>query len=354
MAQVPTSFPTAAVPIHRTAGFQWTREKALKAAEKNNFIRVGPNQSQPARRFLTGAERKWRSDNPLENESIFILDPNYRISGNVNDVVQALREASIDDATIQGLLNNAVTKQNYQDGGAYQALYDAEIARRKGLSKAKSDIKSNYQLKDAVWFAENLKGADRTSATGEVIKGGKVVAGAGAGAGAGGKNTTIQAKYRVLDENQVLDVSRIDLATGKGYRTMARPTKPSSTKGRKAGAAGVKLISNNLESYVRALELIFGPNAQQQFAEQIASVRRQLAPVVPAAVQTTGFPTPGRFPVPGAPLPGAALAPPVQFTPVSQVPLVRTPGAGVPLATVGQNQYQQMPSLAGLPAFRPL
>lgn len=333
MAQVPPSFPVAVNAQHRTPGYQWSQERARKAAEKQGFIRVAPGQTQSSRRYLTGAKNRWASANPEENNAIFIARDDVRISGNVNDVVAALREAGIDDNTIANLVAGAITKENYQT--TMKAAYDAEIARRKGLSVNKAQP-GRYRLEDAEWFAANLKEANKGTAPGKATGGGRSAT-----------TDRLDVKYHNLPPNKVLDVSKIDLATGKGYRTVDKPQGLKTTKGGKVLVAGLNIISNNIERYVRALEFIFGQDARQRFAREIGEAQQRLTPVAPRIGQTVGFPTPGRLPQPAAApaaLPGATLAAPVQFS----VPSVRTPG----VPTLG-NQFQPLPSLAGVPSFRP-
>lgn len=76
-----------------------------------------------------------------------------------------------------------------------------------------------------------------------------------------------------LQYGQVLDVSKIT-ADGKGVVTV---NAPKTNNGSKVGTANVPIISNNVESYILALRLIYGDQADQQYAEDIAFVNDVLA-----------------------------------------------------------------------------
>ncbi len=73
-------------------------------------------------------------------------------------------------------------------------------------------------------------------------------------------------RYEKLQSGYVLDVSKMD-ANGKGALTIKRPN-----RSKKAGVPNIKIISSNLTNYIRALELLFGSNAQRTYANEINQV----------------------------------------------------------------------------------
>jgi len=201
----PTPFVINMVP----AGFKWSAEAAGKAAQKGAFLRVGG--LTVTRRSLSGARRSWQSDDPNVNQTIFNVQ--YRITGTPQNVALALQYAGFDNNQIQRILNDSITKDNYQTTMA--AAYNTEIQNREGL-KGDKPAAEGFNWDQILWFAQNLKGAVIQTKTGEQR-------GAVASPGRAGAGDSLAEKIKKLPAGKVLDVSGMDVNTGKGVRAVPAP-----------------------------------------------------------------------------------------------------------------------------------
>lgn len=305
------------------AGFRWTTEAATAAAEKGSFLRVGGDTV--TRRTLSGAKKSWARDKPEENRSIFLLE--HRITGTPENVRTALQYAGFSEDEINRAIANAITAENYQTTKA--ADYDAELARYAATRRTKPAVEG-YDYEQILWFGQNIKSAQIGTKTGEAR-------GAVAVGGRAGPTESLADKIRKLGADKVLDVSNMDVNTGKGVRTV--PT-PKTAKSGKFGTKRVPIISNNIDKYVRALELAYGADARTQFAQDIQQVSNALmgpgAPVPVQGGQTVPMP---RAPSPARPV-GATVAP----APTFQPPRVTTPRVG----TMGGAGLAEIPPIAPL------
>lgn len=308
-------------------GFRVTDDAIKAAAERGGFIRVGGNQA--GRRTLSGAKRAWSSDKPEENRSIFLLD--YRVTGTPENVTTALQYAGVAEDEINRAIANAVTRENYQTTKAEE--YQAELDRYAATRRTKPAVEG-YDWEQILWFGQNIKSAQIGTKTGEAR-------GAVAVGGRAGTTESLADKLRKLGPGKVLDVSNMDLATGKGVRTVPAP---KTAKSGKFGTNRVPIISNKVDQYVRALELAYGADAQIQFAQDIQQVRQALT--MPgaqmAAPQGQGVtqvrpPSPPRVPSPAL---GATIAP----APTFQAPRVTTPRIG----TIGGAGLADIPPISPL------
>lgn len=281
MAAQPTFPAINVVP----SGYRWTREAAQKAAEKGAFLRVGG--PTVTRRYLSGA---WRKNTPEEQSAIFNVT--YRITGTPEAVTGALTYAGFSPAEVQAAVADSITRDNA--GSTKAGVYNAEIAAH-AARRHEKPVTEGYDWPQILWFGQNIKAAQIGTKSGETR--GAVAAGGRAGAG-----ESIATKLEKLQAGKVLDVSNMDLATGKGVRSVPAP---KTAKSGKFGTQRVRIISNDLSRYVRALELAYGAGAQQQYADDIAAVRQALsvgtAPAPALAAPVPRPPSPAR-------LPGATLA----------------------------------------------
>ena len=72
-----------------------------------------------------------------------------------------------------------------------------------------------------------------------------------------------------LRPGYVLDVSDMDDA-GKGVRQKLAPRTERSGR---LGIPGIPIISNNSRSYILALEMVYGAEAPQQYAAELADIQ---------------------------------------------------------------------------------
>jgi hypothetical protein len=325
----PIPFPTINVV---PAGYRWSLQAAQKAQEKGAFIHVGG--TQVTRRFLSGAERKWKSPKPEENRTAF--HTSYRITGTPEDIQTALTYARVPAEEIAQVMATLITRDNYQT--TMKQVYDQELAAYDALKKEKPVV-DGYEFDQILWLAQNIKSANYANKAGD----NKGVVAAPGRAGAG---DTLGDKLRKLGPGKVLDVSNMDTNTGKGVRTVPAP---KTSKSGKYGTGTIPIISNDLNKYIRALQLGYGADAERTYAADIEMVRRALsnvgAPGAPGG--TVQFQALPRAPSPrqqAAVVPGTTLAPLPQFRPATAVPNVASPR----LTTIGGTQLPQMPALGQL------
>jgi len=311
-------FPTINVV---PAGFRWTPDAAKTAQERGAFLRVGGQAV--GRRTLSGARRAWaKLDNPDESRTIFLLA--HRITGTPENVSTALNYAGFPQADINAAIAGAITRDNFQSTMA-QAFND-EIARHAATKRVKPQAEG-YEWDQILWFGQNIKSAQIGTKPGELR--GAVVAGGKAGAG-----DSLAEKLRKLGPGKVLDVSNMDLATGKGVRSIPSP---KTAKSGKFGTTRIPIISNKLDTYVRALELAYGADARTTYAQDVEQVRLALTGA-PALAAVPRAPSPTR-------VPGAVIAPAPQFALAGGVPRLATPRGVGTLGGAG---------LAGIPALATL
>lgn len=324
MAAAPTQFPTLYVV---PSSYKWTREAAMKAAEKGQFIRV--SATSLGKRFLSGAKRSWASNDPNLNQTVFSTQ--YRISGTPDNIRTALKYAGVSDEEINNVLANAITRDNYQT--TMKNAYDQEISGYQNI-KGNKPMTQGYELSQIIWFAQNLKKAQVVTKTGE--QRGAV----GSKGSRGGQS--IAEKIRNLGPDRVIDVSNMDTNTGKSYTTIARP---KSNKGGKIGTDRIPIVSNNINNYIRALQLAYGPGAEQQYAADIDLVRRTIEAgrANPTLAVQPGVPSFAGVPRMASPprVPGATLAPTPVFS--TAVPSVATPPR-----SLGGSAYPAIPALNDL------
>lgn len=298
------------------SGLRWSEEARNRAAEKHSFIRVTEVPSKPlAYRHLSGAARKWTSDDPNENSSIFHLGT--RITGTPTAVVAALRGAKMSDAEIQKVLDNSITANNYQTTMA--AAYQNEIAAHKRAREA-ADKPIGYNLDAINWFSDNIQLATVAKKSGYQ----KSTATATARPASSIGEMLVQ-KIKALREGKVLDVSGLNLLSGKGTRSAPKPGQQSRSG--KFGSDRLKMVSNDLEKYRRAVEFIYGEQGLRDYADDIKYVSERLGLEGPVVAQQ---------PVMVA---GATLAPAPLFR---QAPSVRTPTS---IVSMGGARFPAMPSL---------
>ena len=282
-------------PINVPANLRWSKALAETASQNHYYLYVGG--TKVGHRTLSGAERTWKKVG--QGDNIFISA--VRITGTPLAVAEALSYAGFSQQEIDGLFAGAITKDNYQADKKDE--YDAEVAAYKAVADKKV-VAPTYAFSSLGWFADNLGSAKVSSKAGEKK-------GAAAAAGKGRRGESLADKLANLAAGKVLDVSAMDLATGSGVRTINRPKVDGRSN--KQGSTAIPIDSNDIDRYIKALELAYGAGAQQQFAGDIALVRRLLgARAAPAApVATPGARAPSPLRVPGqiiAPAPRAVPA----------------------------------------------
>jgi hypothetical protein len=252
-----------------------------------------------------------------------IFNTQYRITGTPEAVRTALTYAGFPAQQVEAAIADSISRDNFQVGkrGAYEAELAAHAARRH-----EKPTVEGYDWNQILWFGQHIKDAQIATKTGEARGG--VAAGGRAGPG-----ESIAVKLQKLGAGKVLDVSNMDLATGKGVRSVPAP---KTAKSGKFGTQRIPIISNDLARYVRALELGYGADAAAKYADDIAAVRQ--------ALSAGGVPAPVARPPSPARVPGATLAAAPQFVPA--IPRAATPRGTVPVPTLGGAGFPAIPALA--------
>lgn len=80
---------------------------------------------------------------------------------------------------------------------------------------------------------------------------------------------TLADRVNVLGPGKVLDVSHLD-PNGRGARVVPAPR---SVRSGKLRIGDFPIISNNAETYLRALELIYGPEVANQYRREIEAIQ---------------------------------------------------------------------------------
>lgn len=130
----------------------------------------------------------------------------------------------------------------------------------------------------------------------------------------------------------------MDINTGKGVRTVAAP---KTGKSGKYGTKRVPIISNNVDKYIRAVQLAYGADGEAAYAQDIQVVKQALGNV---GIQPMIMNQPTKVPSPK--VTGATLAPIPTFMPAqaTQVPKIFSPK----VTNMGGTQFPTIPALGGL------
>ena len=249
-------------PMVVNPGLKWSQQAAIKAQEKAQFLRVGG--VGVTKRYLSGAKRSWSSADPNEYRTIFSLT--YRLTGVPENVAAALRYAGVDEGTINTIIGESVTRDNFATTMA--DYYNNELAYHASMKqtevKPTAQTPAHYQ-----WYVDQIK-------AGEYVCKNKA-GGAGCdvkGTSRGVRSLSIVERYRALKAGSVLNVSGLDAVTGSGIRTISRP---KTTKTKLFGTMDIPIVSDNVAAYVRALELIFGEAEAQQYRGHVQQVADSIA-----------------------------------------------------------------------------
>ena len=286
---------TAAAP-KTTKTLVWNAVESAAAADKKLYLRIeaGGKRGQNSTRSLAGAERSWKKFPGV----IYIPDRNYRLSGTPEDISTVLRQSTTDEGLIAQILATAITSENYvtpkSQGGAKET-FEGELQEYRALSKMSASAGpsiANFDLSDACRFADQYREYRKQNK-------GKVLVAGSKGKAASGKNRVVKIQpneNRVslsLHEmvvavhtqntekgtNKVIDVSQ--LAKGGDPRTVSRLVAGKD----KVGGSVLPIVSNNLESYIQAVQSLDAGEGVDPLVAYQAEVE-----AVRAGLQASGAP----------------------------------------------------------------
>lgn len=225
------------------------------------FIRVREGAKQVTKRYLSGAERAWRKkNNPDENKSIYVVE--YRVMGTPRNVLTALQMIGKSE-TMDSLMNKAITRDNYQT--TMRSQFDLEQKPKVVKSVETQKLHAKWEPADIIWFSNNLKEVKYVNTSG----GKKDLMPTAQSSSA---SQAFIDKYNRIPKGKHLDISTMDIATGKNTRLSGLP-KPKSDK---VKVKGQKIVTNSVDKLIGAFTLIYGSDLGR-YQKTIDSVRNALA-----------------------------------------------------------------------------
>ncbi|MEM2986859.1 MAG: hypothetical protein QXV60_02040 [Nitrososphaerota archaeon] len=232
-------------------GFRWSKDLAEKAKSKGQFIKVGGSRTKKV--YLKDAIKFWNSPSPDDQKIIFNFET--RLAGTPEDVTTALKYAKFNNDEIVRIIGDSVTKDNYLFNQNYKnemQLFPSPVKKRETTS-----------LQDVLSLLGNVEELK--------IQGSKTPTKRKTKASPKPEFSPVKKAYENLVQGKVIDVSKLE-DTGKGYRTVKDP-KVTRTK---VKSSTLPIITNDVDKYVTALKLIFGPDAESKYSKDIQEVKEKL------------------------------------------------------------------------------
>lgn len=276
----------------------WDKENSQKASAQNKFIFVAPNQKFKKYKLLSGAEKAWTlSKTKEELNYIYIPSPDVRLMGVKEHVVSVLKEHGFTDNEIKNLLKTAYTRENHSTG------YKEELERLSVYQKSeeeKTKNKIHYTLADLEWFIDAIKDV-KEEPIDNPNKGNKVTPKS--------KRDIFRLLWDKAQTNgKYVDVSLLD-TTGAKLRD------GPSVKGGKVHSDLLKLETDNLKNYKKAIEWIYGSTEQHEadielIKSKLFEKKNLKTPTPKKEVKTEptkkkGMGSPRKAIIPGSKSPGA-------------------------------------------------
>jgi len=306
-------------------GMKWSQEAATKAAQNHQYIKVGDKSGFL---LLSGAPGRWKKVETAGD----VYVPSLRVAGNPALIRQMFIGLGVDPRVIDQHLAQAYTAANYNT--TMKAAFDAETAAYKA-HKGTKDVARAAAGGPAVTLADLQYFVDEYSRATTVARAGSPRGSPrasprksprkrspGRKSPRRARSTSRVGRVRPLAERladarskeKVLDVSKMDLATGTGIKMIAHPG-PGS---KKVGVVGLEIVSSDPATYAAAVRLL-GAQYEPYVAQYHAASSRKAAVVAapplavagsPRSTGTTLPPLAGRSPlVGGVPLPGLPTMP---------------------------------------------
>ena len=342
-----SSLPVAA---NKTpTGLKFNLDKVSDLRANGFFLRVNTEGKIPSKRRISGALKSWQS--PKEADTVFVEQ--YRLTGTAQAVYEALVYAGVDERLAKDLVEReSISSCNYQTSDVF-----ARESQSKNVARVRVVQTSGISSQDLSRLADLIRHKKDEVVVSNAKESGSTKPKRGSkSASTSRRSKTLKEKYDNLKDGQVLDVSGIDTSTGDGASAIKTPKEGGRST--KVWSGDVRVVSNNLEKYVAALEMIFGDAAR--FSAEVADVRQKLHTRASPAKKTKKSPkkSPKKASRPASPakshspvrsrspsrltarpvMPGSTLAPPQQIRSLDNL-------ARSPPASRGAN-------FASLPTFR--
>ena len=312
-------------------GMKWSPESAQNAANRHEYIKVGPN---PGTLHLSGAVNRWKK---VENQGDVYV-PSLRVVGTPAAIYQLfVSQLGHPADVIQQHLAGAYTVQNVQTTG--KASYDAEVAAYKQYKDAVTAQKKltgpSISLTDLPYFVEQLDNAKKAARA--ATQTGQAAGSPRSPGGRRGRTKPIQQRLAdAVAKGKLLDVSNMK-PDGTDIKMIAATLGPAS---KKVQVPGLAIVSSNPANYAAVVAQL-GPGFEGFVAKYNALVSQPKAlavgglaaptfqPLAPATTPTFRAATP---PLVGlglglGALPGVPAGLPSQLPPPAQtVGTPRSPG----------------------------
>lgn len=244
------------MPTEQKNTLLWDKETQSKAAKQHKYVYVSANQKQKKYKLLSGAEKAWK---PSKNKPIvpYVYLSELKIMGLQKDNQDELKKAGLSDNEIKAHFKNAYTIDNHGDD--YKKELDDLKAYRKTVESTHQNY-IKYGLEDLEWFVEALKDV-KEEPVDTTIKLNKVEP-------KSKRDLFLEQYQKGKDTSKVVDVSTLETS---GAKLREQPT----TKGHKVYNEELKLETDNIKSYKKAIEWIHG--STQGFEENIDNMKLLLA-----------------------------------------------------------------------------
>jgi len=135
--------------------FKWSLDEATKVNDKNTFFRVLDNCKICSYIPLSHALRLWDSDDIESQNEIFSLD--YRLSGNPLNITNLLKSNNYSDIEIKDIINNSITKNNYNSNKKIEYLQELANYRRFKRKKGRNSDNEEMPIKISSWTIEKFE-----------------------------------------------------------------------------------------------------------------------------------------------------------------------------------------------------
>lgn len=298
-----------------------------EAVKKHYFITVGDTGTKTTKpkKKITGTYQIWKSDNPIKQNTAYLaywVDPVQVTPENRDQHVHQLRLAGTKEAIYQTLLNIgyaantgdpargelnaayalqfAIDRNNWNNpNGLYKLFYalwteTVRYQEEQKMYKAQkySDVQelTPAELRWARLQYSHAKIKPAQDAPSRAAKGKRL--GPRRSKTIGEKYTELQADIATGRRNAntwVLDVSNMDIATGKGAKIKELGDR---ARGRRARNPQLMLLySNSIDRYIAAIRLLYGAGQENNspYREAIAEVAAELKSMPEVRPQNVGM-----------------------------------------------------------------
>ncbi len=265
----------------------WSVEKMEDAKHRWEFIMLSPINI--SRINIIDIHRIWMTHPEI------VLDTTSRLAGTKEEIIKVLSDADISDDSIQQLLNESLSIDNYEMDDAF--FYNKELNEYNlwKLSVVKSNIKDqglklfnimsiinpNIIQQNKPMAPKGLLSPLINTQSTTIVK---------------GKGRVIQPlidKIDSISEDKVLDISKL-VASGAGTISKKRPIRSKNFL-----SPNLPLLSGDLEHFIMAIDML--PGGRDQYAIDIQAAEQFFSQIVPEvqsiiSVKPQSFPSPKQNP----------------------------------------------------------